>query len=420
SFDTPSMVIPELTILLTALVILIPIVTALLTKKRRLTLRLMSIVVSLIFALSLLSQQVLPVSADPDVFYLHDTDLGSGADWYDTDWGYRNKITIDNTKVSGTADFSYFPVLVSMTESEWADTSNGGKVIQADGGDILFTSSNGTTKLDHEIESYDETNGALVAWVEVPTLDYNDDTDLYIYYGNSLDGSNQWNITGTWDEGGANNFAGVWHLDEEAAGTTALDLYEDSTSNANHGDDGVDATGQDGQIDGGQEFDDDYVAIPDPGGSWEFADGGLDAGTSDFTISAWFLRSSAMTATNPTIVYKGGGGSSAGYWFHYNKDNDEIDLRVADATLARFVANSNPSLGVTTDEWHYVTAVFDRELGLDTAYFYLNGSPAGSENSIEIADNSVSSTQNVAFGSNSFIGNLDELRIYDVVISSDW
>jgi hypothetical protein len=37
-----------------------------------------------------------------------------------------------------------------------------------------------------------------------------------------------------------------------------------------------------------------------------------------------------------------------------------------------------------------------------------------------IAGNSVSSTYDVAIGSNLFIGNLDELRIYDAVISSEW
>jgi hypothetical protein len=175
------------------------------------------------------------------------------------------------------------------------------------------------------------------------------------------------------------------------------------------------------RINGCDPFNNQGIGIPDPGGSWEFADGGLDAGTSDFTISAWWYRSSAMTERYPTIVYKGAGGSDPGYWFHYDKDTDEINIRVANAALDRFVANSNSGLGMTADQWHYVTVVFDREPGLDTAYFYLNGEPAGTDSSALIAGDSATSAEpNVWIGTNSFIGNLDEVRVSSAVRSADW
>ncbi|UCF61272.1 MAG: DUF2341 domain-containing protein, partial [Anaerolineaceae bacterium] len=343
--------------------------------------------------------------------------------WFDSNWPYRKRIIIQGDQVSGSSDFSNFPVLISFdpnADNDMKYTGNGGHVGKDDGTDIFFTNDEGA-KLDHEIEAYDPATGELVAWVEAPQLFHSADTTLYMYYGYAS-ATDQQNISGTWDEGGSGDFAGVWHLDEEAPGTTALDLYEDSTVNANHGDDGVDATGQDGQIDGGQEFNDDYIVIPDPGGSWEFADGGLDADNSDFTVSAWFYWDSSMAAINPTIIYKGGGGAAdTGYWFHYAQDTDRIYLRVSDGTN-RFSANSNDSVGVTSNEWHYLVAAFDREPEptADTVYFYLNGSPAGSESSNLILDNTISNDTNVAFGSNAFIGNLDELRISSVVRSSDW
>ncbi|NIS80732.1 MAG: hypothetical protein GTO14_11110, partial [Anaerolineales bacterium] len=252
-------------------------------------------------------------------------------------------------------------------------------------------------------------------------LKVNEPTVIYLYYGNPSITQSQENAAGVWDS----NYAGVWHLEEEQPGTGTADLYQDSTSNANHGDDWVDATGQDGQIGAGQEFNVDSIGIPDPGSNWEFADGGLDAGTSDFTISAWFRWSSAMTENLPTIVFNGGGGaSSAGYWFHYKKDTDEINIRVADGSQ-RFIANSNSGIGVTADQWHYVTAVFHRGTLTDTATFYLDGDPVGTETSVpgsvqDIAGNSVSGTSNVAFGSNNFIGNLDEVRISSTARSGDW
>ena len=88
---------------------------------------------------------------------------GSSSDWYSSSWSYRKQITIDNTKVD--ADLTNFPVLVNLSSD-----SNLASNAQSDGDDILFTSSNGTTKLDHEIEIYTSATGALVAWVEVSSL----------------------------------------------------------------------------------------------------------------------------------------------------------------------------------------------------------------------------------------------------------
>src|SRR5690606_19988117 len=83
------------------------------------------------------------------------------------------------------------------------------------GNDILFTSSNGTTKLSHQIESYVSASGDLVAWVEIPTLSSSTNTVIYMYYGNGA-AANQQNVTGTWDA----NFRGVYHLNGSFADAT--------------------------------------------------------------------------------------------------------------------------------------------------------------------------------------------------------
>ena len=137
--------------------------------------------------------------------------------WYNYDWNYRKKITIDHTKVSGTTNLSNFPVLISLTDSDLQSKA------QSDGDDILFTSSNGTTKLDHEIESYTSSTGALVAWVNISDLSYTTDTIIYMYYGNSSVGSQQ-NPNGVW---ATNTYGAVWHY-SETSGTRY-----DSTNNNN-------------------------------------------------------------------------------------------------------------------------------------------------------------------------------------------
>ena len=41
-------------------------------------------------------------------------------------YSFKKKITIDNTKVSGTADHTDFPILISVTDTDLRTTGNGG------------------------------------------------------------------------------------------------------------------------------------------------------------------------------------------------------------------------------------------------------------------------------------------------------
>src|SRR5205807_1416438 len=98
---------------------------------------------------------------------------------------YSRSITIDPNKVS-TADQSDFPILISETQAYLKDVSHGGKVQNANGCDIKFTSdSAGTVKLDHEMETYDGANGVVAAWIRIPTLSHvvGTPTVIYMWYG---------------------------------------------------------------------------------------------------------------------------------------------------------------------------------------------------------------------------------------------
>ncbi|MDD2666872.1 MAG: DUF2341 domain-containing protein [Methanocellales archaeon] len=156
--------------------------------------------------------------------------ISQDSDWYNPSWNYRKLITIDHTKVDNVAapstTYANFPVLINIS----SDSGLASKA-QSDGDDILFTSSDGTTKLNHEIELYNSSTGELVAWVNVTlTKDSSDATNdtLYMYYGNS-GASSQQNAAAVWNP----NYKGVWHLDETGNGTSGE--YKDSTSSANNG-----------------------------------------------------------------------------------------------------------------------------------------------------------------------------------------
>jgi hypothetical protein len=98
--------------------------------------------------------------------------------------------------------FYNFPLLINETTD--TDLKNNA---QSNGNDILFTLSDGKTKLDHEIENYTSTTGSLTAWVQVPNIYNSPNNVFYMYYGNSA-ATNQQNIASTWDP----TYAGVWHF----------------------------------------------------------------------------------------------------------------------------------------------------------------------------------------------------------------
>ncbi len=165
-----------------------------------------------------------------------------------------------------------FPVLIYLSsDSELAAKA------QDDGDDILFTSSDGTTRIAHEIELYDNSTGKSIVWVNVTSLNNTSDTVLYIYYNNSA-ASNQQNPAGVWDT----NYKLVQHLNESCSVASCI---KDSTSNDNRGTPYSGGTITDlytpsGKIDGADYFD----------GTNDYIDCGNDSSlniTYEITIAAW-------------------------------------------------------------------------------------------------------------------------------------
>jgi len=139
--------------------------------------------------------------------------------WYNPGWVYRKSITVNPGQVPSTQ--ANFPVLVNLP----ADAGLAAHA-RADGFDILFTTNDGMTKIPYEREKYTNSTGALVAWVNVPSV--TNGTVIYMYYGNPSS-TDQAQPTNVW----TNGYSGVYHLDEPGAGTAGE--YKDVTSVANNG-----------------------------------------------------------------------------------------------------------------------------------------------------------------------------------------
>ena len=177
--------------------------------------------------------------------------------WYDADWSYRKEITIAHALVTGES-LSDYPFLFSATNDDFRVIAEGGDVGQSDGGDMLFTLGDGTTKLSHELDHYDSTSGQVVAWVKIPVLSNSEDTKLYIYYGN-VAASDQQDANNVWDE----DYRMVQHLEESPANGIAGG-HADSTANEMDGTAdrfyGIGTTDGQGKIGGADVFKDSVYA----------------------------------------------------------------------------------------------------------------------------------------------------------------
>ncbi|MHA2248493.1 MAG: DUF2341 domain-containing protein, partial [Candidatus Hodarchaeales archaeon] len=333
---------------------------------------------------------------DPNSFYSVESEEYSPIEdkWAFPQFKYRKTITIDSDQIS--TDLANFPVLLNLSDSDIHDS---GKV-QADGDDILFTDSLGT-KLDHEIEFFDQTGNSthahLVAWVNVPNLLSTSDTNITMYYGNDDIGS-QWSPEGVWDS----NYLGVWHLSEDPTGTIL-----DSTSHDLDGTSYGSMTSNDqvnGQIDGSLDFDgsDDYINCSDP------LRERFDA-SEKYTCSAWIKAGSIPGGTYPNIVSDETLDGSAG-WDFYWYDNT---IRVWSCDAYNDVVVS-PSL--TQGTWYYAVFTYDN----GAVELFINGT------SVDTGSNTFTdSTGDFLIGvylNDSYYldGIIDEVRLSNVVRSSSF
>ncbi len=326
-----------------------------------------------------------------------------------SEYNFRRKITIDNAMVSGGSNLTDFPYAVDLTDNQLRTTANGGDVQNANGYDIIFTAADGTTILDHELEYYNGSSGQYVAWVRIPTLYHSVDTEIYIYYGNaaiSVDPS----TTDTW----ISDYIAVWHLAEDAAGTTTNNLYRDATGNGNHGHDRISATGKTGRFGPGQEFgglnSNDYIDLTV-----------MNPRTyNQFTFSLWY-RSSINLVQDDQYIFDHYDGSS---WFHVGITDDGTE---DDHMRVYFEVNGSGgryyygNIDVVDQTWHNIVFVRNATHVLLYVDGVLDISIVDSDPGEAFTINGTGAYMGDSPGDNEEIdGFIDEVRFMSTPQSADW
>ena len=326
------------------------------------------------------------------------------------DYTLLQTITVDNTKVSGSANLTDFPTLfteANFLANTFSNTDNGG-------GDLRFSLDEaGSSQLSCEIVTWDTGTSKAQVWVKA-LLDHDDNTVIYVWgdkTGESQPASNAaFGSESVW----TSNYKGVWHLDE--ASGNALD----STSNSNNlTDTNTVGTGT-GKVGTGRDFEKDNSE------HFTIADNASLSITGDISISCWFnLETLASTASEEThIVGKYAGGDQRSYRL-YIATNDKITFQFSDlgtgfnSQFSVTTALVNGDLGTL----HHLVILVD--VSVPSMVAVLNGSSVGVTDD-QTADTSIyDGTGPFTLGelsglSREWDGILDEAHVYSGLLTSDW
>lgn len=327
------------------------------------------------------------VSATPDSL----TDIGalklaSFENENYTAWPRSRRLTLNTTatgaNVAGNADD--FPVLVRLGRADF-DFS------QSRGNDIRFSDMKGK-RLRYEIERWDSAAAQAEIWVRLDRV---------------LGNSNAQFITLHWGVPGAESFsdgrqvftaeagfAGVWHLSEWAADTTAADLYKDAVGYNPAGDRTASAD-RSGVAGNGAGFDGmDHITVP--------VANPLLQPNSALTVSAW-MRAGRTGVQGGNLVSMG----------------DSYNLRVTPAGGIRFsffdgehIALESKGVNLLDSAWHHVAATYD---GANLAAF-VDGMPVAQAAAKGFVDYRFSPAFTLGRHGNrkpgyEFLGNLDQVEV---------
>jgi hypothetical protein len=304
-------------------------------------------------------------------------------------WPYRKKITINHNQATSTSsELLNFPLLINISSD--SDLMN---KAQDDGRDIVFTDKDKNI-LKFEIEKFDKSLGKLVAWVKIPHLSVLEDTEIYLYYGNSNQNleslEDPKNVWGT-------NYVFVSHLKESSGSISDSTIYTNSGTNYNASYNGS------SKINGGYSFNgsNSYIEVPDAEGLRI---------NNQITIEAWIKTGSTL---EEMILQKYPNSSPyPGYGLKLKADNGQVAFW-SDGIGSWVNSNS----GVNDNNWHYVVVTGSGSSGK----FYIDGEENGSFTYAPPSSDTSHLYIGSRYGSSLFFnGLIDEVRISKISRSPQW
>ncbi len=306
--------------------------------------------------------------------------------WWHEDWSYRKELTLDSSSVVTDEALENATVLVRL------HTGNFGYFMDASpkGEDIRFLADDDLTPLKYYIEKFDPVNEMAMIWVQIPILSANSNTQkIWMYYGNpiSVPGDDKNAVLPV-----SNTL--VYHFDGDGSAP------QDSTAYGNHSSLFTAEKASSSLIAGGIKF--------NGAGMFEIADTpslAMDPSTG-WSISAWIKIDTAQQST----------------LFSRRFVNDKLQLSIdGDNLYARLeneagnVIETAHNTSLMPGSWHHVALViFGNKLSIfldGTETSYVETSITEMAGSIVVGSDSNDES--------GFIGEMDELKISKIALTSD-
>jgi hypothetical protein len=325
---------------------------------------------------------------------------------------YCRPLTIDHTKVVNTNQ-SNFPQMVSRTVTEWKTTANGGHIYNTTTlnsvtvpADLVFTSDIGGTSLlaGWEIINYTASTGAIILFANIGTNSASSDTVFYASYGAPSVTTYQATASATWDT----NYAGVWHLEDNAANTNLVDSTSNGTTETLTGGNSSVFHITGGEVGSAQDF---------GVGATSYAFSATQSVAAFPVTISGFMQRSAFTGGMVFAAYAPTQASTGGYWA-VNSPLQFFDSLVGNDCVS--------GTNFTTGIWNYFAvsgtannggtgACYVGRVGTDTTLHRDTGTTANISGTPTIFQLGLGSTAQGQFN-----GQLDEIRWSKVVRSADY
>ena len=307
--------------------------------------------------------------------------------------------TLRATGYSGTETLDYFPALVKLSATDDAYGFSYGDCVDGQN-DLWFEDSDGNV-IPHEVDTWNASGDSYV-WVRIPNLTSN--SEIVMHWGATRTAA-QMTTENVWT-----GYVGVWHMN--ATGTTP---ELDSTGH------GLNAVPVDNSSAEGATTSIDTAASGKVGSGRASVSkkrlkvtGHTLSSASKFAVSGWFKTSSYTANDYPRLFSSNPNTTTRTYWELYRQDASK--MYVCGGAADQKTIGGTMTLANNT--WHYLTLVYDNT----TATLYDNGVKKESSATITAANQNTYFTIGGLYHASlnrSFIGTLDEVRMYDGVVSAD-
>ena len=311
----------------------------------------------------------------------------------------KHKITVQHTQVAGSANLTDVPIV--FTESNFL--SEIFSLAKTAGADLRFSSDiDGKTRLAHEIVSFDKGTSKAEVWVKANTLDFDDNTDIYVHYGNATASALDENEAFGKHQVYPSAYKAVWHMGNATDSTSASN---DGTATS------VTFNTTNGKIVDGGGFD---------GTNSRITHGAIVTPIGAKTVGVWIKKPSNPAGTRWYLANLANSGIQYGLY---------VDLTSTGTTnFAVGRASGTPIFSVGTsalnnNQWYFAVLTWDGTTGSNAVKLYLDG--VNVANATAAQTETTTPTSNLSIGqltdgSARFTGSLDNLFMTNTALSADY